>query len=135
METDISSLTSIADLNTALLRRPKGTVSLLFRKVPLLEVPPAWRRLSLDLHLGVDLLATDDGMVAAYAPMRRGLAARLLGGKVRLMGVLPDYAAETVLQKLSEGARIRARLVDAPPPQLRGTGADMGFFLSIRCKS
>lgn len=63
------------------------------------------------------------------------MAARLLGPKVRKMGILPDDVTETVLLKLQEGARLRARIIDAPPPRLRIGETDMGIFLSIRCKA
>jgi hypothetical protein len=108
---------------------------MLLHKVPIQQVPRAWRATPLDLNLDVELRPERDGTVAIYAPMRAGMAARFLGPKVRKMGILPDLDAATVLLKLNEGARLRARLIDAPPPQLRARETDMGFFLSIRCKA
>jgi hypothetical protein len=67
--------------------------------------------------------------------MRAGVVARFLGPKVRKMGILPDNVAEVVLLKLQEGASLRARIIDAPPPRLRAGETNMGIFLSIRCKA
>ena len=118
-----------------LVRQPPGTVSMLFHKVPVLQVPRAWRRAPLDLHLDVELRPANDGAVAIHAPMRAGITARLFGPKVRKMGILPDNVAAVVLLKLQEGAHLRARIVDAPPAGLRPGETDMGIFLSIRCKA
>jgi hypothetical protein len=108
---------------------------MLFHKVPVLQVSSAWRWAPLDLHLDVEMRPASDGTVAVYAPMRTGMAARFLGQKIRKMGVLPDAVAEAVLLKLREGASLRARIIDAPPPRLRAGETDMGIFLSIRCKA
>lgn len=116
-------------------RQPPGSLSMLFHKVPVLQVARAWRWVPLDLHLDVEMHPANDGTVAIHAPMRAGMAARFLGPKVRKMGVLPDDVAEAVLLKLHEGARLRARIIDAPPPRLRAGETDMGIFLSIRCKA
>lgn len=118
-----------------LVRQPPGTVSMLFHKVPVLQVPRAWRWVPLDLHLDVELRSANDGTLPVYAPMRAGIAARVLGPKVRKMGILPDDVADVVLLKLQEGAHLRARIIDAPPPRLRTGRMDMGIFLSIRCKA
>lgn len=118
-----------------LVRQPPGTVSMLFYKVPVLHVPRAWRWAPLDLHLDVELRPANDGSVAIHASMRAGVVARFLGPKVRKMGILPDDVAAVVLLKLQEGARLRARIIDAPPPRLRAGEMDMGIFLSIRCKA
>lgn len=116
-------------------RQPPGTVAMLFHKVPVLQVPRAWRRMPLDLHLDVEMRPASDGTVAIHAPMRAGIAARVLGPKVRKMGILPDDVADVVLLKLQEGASLRARIIDAPPPRLRAGATDMGIFLSIRYKA
>lgn len=108
---------------------------MLFHKVPVLHVPRAWRWAPLDLHLDVEMRPASDGTVAVYAPMRSGMAAGFLGPKVRQMGILPDDVAEAVLLKLQEGARLLARIIDAPPPRLRAGETGMGIFLSIRCKA
>jgi len=118
-----------------LVRQPPGTVSMLFHKVPVLQVPRAWRWAPLDLHLDVELRPANDGAVAIHAPMRAGITAKLFGPKVRKMGILPDDVAAVVLLKLQEGAHLRARIIDAPPPRLRTGRMDMGIFLSIRCKA
>jgi len=116
-------------------RQPPGTLSMLFHKVPVLQVPRAWRWAPLNLHLDVELCPVNDGSVAIHAPMRAGVVARFLGPKVRKMGILPDNVAEVVLLKLQEGAILRARIIDAPPPRLRAGETNMGIFLSIRCKA
>lgn len=108
---------------------------MLFNKVPVLQVPRAWQRVPLDLHLEVELRRATDGTIAIHAPMRAGMAARFLGPKIRKMGILPDDVAEAVLLKLHEGARLRARIIDAPPPRLCTGRTDMGIFVSIRCKA
>jgi hypothetical protein len=108
---------------------------MLFNKVPVLQIPRSWQRVPLDLHLDVELRRGADGTVAIHAPMRAGIAARFLGPKIRKMGTLPDDVAEAVLLKLQEGARLRARIIDAPPPRLRVGRTDMGIFVSIRCKA
>jgi len=118
-----------------LARQPPGTVSMLFHKVPVLQVPRAWRWVPLDLHLDVEMRPANDGTVAIHAPMRAGIAARVLGPKVRKMGILPDDVSTAVLLKLQEGASLRARIIDAPPPRLRAGATDMGIFLSIRYKA
>jgi hypothetical protein len=100
-----------------------------------LNVPHAWRRAPLDLHLDVEMRPANDGTVAIHAPMRGGMAARFFGPKVRKMGVLPDDVAEAILLKLQEGASLRARIIDAPPPRLRAKETDLGIFLSIRCRA
>lgn len=116
-------------------RQPPGTVSMLFHRIPVEGVPRAWRKVPLDLHLDVELQASTDGAVSIVAPMRSGLVARIFGSKFRKMGVLPDHAAAVVQRKWQEGARVTARLVDAPPPRLREREPNLGFFLSIRCKA
>lgn len=122
-------------ISGALERQPPGTLSLLFPKIPVQHVPRAWRNIPLDLHLEVELRPESDGSVIVFAPMRAGWAAKLLGPKMRKMGVLPDFAAASIQRRRAEGARLRARLVEVPLPQMRGPGPDMGFFLSIRCKA
>lgn len=116
-------------------RQPPGTVSMLFHKVPVLHIPRAWRWAPLNLPLDVEMRPANDGTVTVHAPMRAGIAAKFLGPKVRKMGILPDDVSKTVLLKLQEGASLRARIIDAPPPRLRATQTDMGIFLSIRCKA
>lgn len=123
------------ELSDLFQRQPPGTVTVLFNKVPVLQVPRSWQRVPLDLNLDVELRPAADGTVAIHAPMRAGLAARFLGPKIRKMGTLPDDVAEAVLLKLHEGARLRARIIDAPPPRLRSGRTDMGIFISIRGKA
>lgn len=123
------------ELSDVFQRQPPGTVTMLFNKVPVLQVPRSWQRVPLDLHLDVELRRATDGTVAIQAPMRAGMAARFFGPKIRKMGILPDDVAEAVLLKLQEGARLRARIIDAPPPLLRTGRSDMGIFVSIRCKA
>ncbi|HCY98437.1 MAG TPA: hypothetical protein DHV56_00355 [Rhodobacter sp.] len=67
--------------------------------------------------------------------MRAGFAARFLGRKLRAIGELPPEVADTLLVKLAEGASLRARIVDVPPPYLRQDIPEMGFYISIRCRS
>lgn len=131
----LSARIAAADQPDLRLRQPAGTVSMLFHKVPVLQVPRAWRRVPLDLHLDVELGPAHDGTVVILAPMRAGIAARLFGPKIRNMGILPDDVAAVVLLKLQQGAHLRARIIDAPPPHLRAGQADMGIFLSIRCRA
>lgn len=126
---------SVVDLSAASERQPPGTVAILFRRVPVLGVPRAWRRVKIELHADVHLRPTDRSGIAVYAPMRAGFAARFLGRKLRAMGELPPEVADTLLVKLAEGASLRARLVDMPPPYLRQAIPEMGFYLSIRCRS
>lgn len=118
-----------------LARQPPGTVSMLFHKVPVLQVPRAWRWVPVDLHLDVEVRPANDGTLPVYAAMRSGIVAKLFGPKVRKMGILPDDVAAVVLLKLREGATLRARIIDAPPPRLRTWETGMGIFLSIRCKA
>lgn len=132
---DHSSSVAAALSPDVLVRQQPGTVSMLFHKVPVLQVPRAWRWAPLDLHLDVELRPANDGSVAIHAPMRAGVVARFLGPKVRKMGILPNDVAAVVLLKLQEGATLRARIIDAPPPRLRAGETDMGIFLSIRCKA
>lgn len=134
-EVSPSAKIAATELSDAFQRQPPGTVTMLFNKVPVLQVPRAWQRVPLDLHLEVELRRATDGTVAIHAPMRAGMAARFLGPKIRKMGILPDDVAEAVLLKLHEGARLRARIIDAPPPRLRTGRTDMGIFISIRCKA
>jgi hypothetical protein len=123
------------DLCVASERQPLGTVAILFRRVPVLGVPRAWRRVKIDLHTQVHLRRTERSGVAIYAPMRSGFAARFFGSKLRAMGELPPEIADTLLVKLGQGASLRARLVDVPPPCLRQDIPEMGFYISIRCRS
>lgn len=44
--------------------QPPGTVSMLFHKVPVLQVPRAWRRAPFDLYLDVELRPASNGTVA-----------------------------------------------------------------------
>jgi hypothetical protein len=118
-----------------LARQPPGTVSMLFHKVPVLQVPRAGRWVPIDLHLDVEVRPANDGTLPVYAAMRSGIVAKLFGPKVRKMGILPDDVAAVVLLKLQEGATLRARIIDAPPPRLRAWETGMGIFLSIRCKA
>lgn len=122
-------------LPDVLVRQPPGTVSMLFHKVPVLQVPRAWRRVPVELHLDVELRPATEGTVAIHAPMRAGIAAKFFGSKVRKMGILPYDVSKAVLLKLQEGASLRARIIDARPPRLRAGETDMGIFLSIRCKA
>ena len=126
---------SVVDLSAASERQPPGTVAILFRRVPVLGVPRAWRNVKIELHTQLHLRPTDRPGIAVYAPMRSGFAARFLGRKLRVMGELPPEVADTLLVKLAEGASLRARLVDVPPPYLRQAIPEMGFYLSIRCRS
>lgn len=126
---------AVTELSDVLQRQPPGTVTMLFNKVPVLQVTRAWQRVPLDLHLDVELRPATDGTVAICAPMRAGLAVKFLGPKIRKLGTLPADVAEAVLLKLQEGARLRARIIDAPPPRLRGGRTEMGIFVSIRCKA
>lgn len=123
------------DLIAASARQPLGTVAILFRRVPIVDVPRHWRKVSLDLNAEVYLRRTKEAGVSVYAPMRSGFSARLLGRKMRFLGELPSQIADTVLVKLAEGATLRARIVDAPPPYLRQSLPNMGLFISIRCRS
>lgn len=116
-------------------RQPPGTVTMLFNKVPVLQVPHSWQRVPLDLHLDVELRPATDGTVVIDAPMRAGTVAKFLGRKTRKMGILPDDVAEAVQLKLREGALLRAQIIDAPPPRLRGGRTETGIFVSIRCKA
>lgn len=123
------------DLIAASARQPLGTVAILFRRVPIVDVPRHWRKVSLDLNAEVYLHRTKEAGVSVYAPMRSGFSARLLGRKMRFLGELPSQIADTVLVKLAEDATLRARIVDAPPPYLRQSLPNMGLFISIRCRS
>lgn len=124
-----------ADLVAAREKQPPGTVAILFRRVPLVEVPRNWRKVDLDLNAEVVLRRTQDMRVSVHTPMRSGFSARLLGRKMRLLGELPPEISEAVIMKLAEGATLRARLVDVPPLYLRQSHPGMGFYISIRCRS
>ncbi|MCF8516878.1 MAG: hypothetical protein K9G72_21335 [Rhodobacteraceae bacterium] len=123
------------ELLAAVDRTPRGTVSLLFGRVPVHQVQPSWRGVRVELHQEVDLYPDDQGGVYVIAPMRSGFGARLFGRKWRVLGVLPLHVAEVILIKYAEGAILRARIVDMLPPRLRANGPDMGFYVSIRCRS
>lgn len=124
-----------ADLMSARTKQPLGTLSIIFPRVPLVDVSRHWRKVDLDLNAEVYLRRTKEVCVSVYAPMRSGFAARLLGRKMRFLGELPSQISDTVLVKFAEGATLRARIVDAPPPYLRQNLPNMGLFISIRCRS
>lgn len=119
----------------ALDRTPRGTVSLLFGRVPVHQVQSGWRGVRVELHQEVDLSSEGQNGVFVVAPMRYGFGGRLLGRKRRVMGLLPQYVADVIVIKRAEGAIVRARIVDMIPPRLRANGPDMGFYVSIRCRS
>ena len=112
---------SVVDLSAASERQPPGTVAILFRRVPVLGVPRAWRNVKIELHTQVHLRPTDRPGIVVYAPMRSGFAARFLGQKLRAMGELPParscrYAScQTCRRGLTSGpARRRATAISAP---------------------
>jgi len=123
------------DLGAARAKQPVGTLSILFPRVPLVDVPRQWRKVELGLNAEVYLRRTKEAGVSVYAPMRSGFSARLFGRKMRRLGELPTQISDAVMLKLTEGATLRARLVDAPPPYLRQNHPDMGLYISIRCRS
>ncbi|HCY99385.1 MAG: hypothetical protein A3D16_20030 [Rhodobacterales bacterium RIFCSPHIGHO2_02_FULL_62_130] len=127
--------TFAVDLSAARGRQPPGTITILFRRVPILCVPRMWRKVKIDLHTQVYLRASANSGVAVYGPMRSGFAALFLGEKKRIMGELPSEIADMVLLKLAQGSSLRAYLVDASPPNLRKDLPEMGFYISIRCRS
>lgn len=131
----IQSDWSMAELSAALDKTPLGTVSLLFGRVPVLQVPPAWRGVRVELHQEVEIHSDGNGSVAVAAEMRSGFRARLFGSKIRVMGALPPHIAEVLVLKRAEGAILRARIVDVPQPRLRAGHGEMGFYVSIRCRS
>ena len=110
-------------------------LTIILQNVPLVDVSQAWRNIGFELRQNLLLDRTDDRRVAVYAPMRRGLWARVFGPGIRQLGHLPPEVSDALSEEIDRGEDFRVWLVDVQAPHMRPDTRDMGFRVTIGKRS